>query len=519
MTLMDSLKRMWRETLFPMEASGGVRGRAWHWVVLTIVASLLLFSNMGFHLLEPDEGRYAQIPREMLETGDWVVPTLQSEPYLDKPPLMYWLVSLSYRTFGVSAGVARLVPGLCVLLTILSVYGIGKRSLGCRAAFGAALMLTASPGFLEMGRLLILDGLLTFCVTVSVLCGYEAVRTGRFQWSWWLMAAVFSGLGFLTKGPIAEVLLFPPMLAVGWLSGRLAKVGWKGYLAFALTVLGVSLPWYIAMAMRRPEFVSHFFIEHNLKRFAQPFDHLQPIWYYAPVLVGGLLPGIPVAILMVRDLGFRSAGRNRGLSSAGAFWLFAGCWCVAFFSASGSKLPTYVLPAFPALCLALGEFVERTSRWTWAWAGMGPCMIGLFVVNVWLLPAYAKDRSPVGRPELVLPYVVDPSVAVATYPRTVDSLAFAVGRRDFDRTRSRDQNQLILDSHFRPRTVVLFTHRHSLDGFLKNLPPSLTVTQSTSLKRTTSKSFWDRLVGDSPWGLCDIVVVQPTESVAVSIPE
>jgi 4-amino-4-deoxy-L-arabinose transferase-like glycosyltransferase len=487
---------------------------------LLAVPGLLLYSSLSFHLLEPDEGRYAQIPREMLATGDWVVPTLQSEAYLDKPPLLYWLVATSYSLFGISPAAARIVPALAVHLTILGVYGFGRRSIGARGAFWGALLLTASPGFLEMGRLLILDGLLTCCVTWSMLCAVEAVRTGRFHHAWWFAAAFCSGLGFLTKGPIAEVLLFPPMLAVGWLSGRFARVGWRNYLLFAVVVLGVSVPWYAMIYRQQPEFLKYFFVDHNLMRFLHPFDHLQPIWYYLPVVVGGLLPALPLAFFLVRDLVFRSPECRDGLSSLGGYWLAAGLWCVAFFSASGSKLPTYILPAFPALCLAFGEFVARSGRVKFAGAMVAVCVPLLFVVNLVVLPQYAKDRSPVGRPELVLPYVTDPTVPVVTYPRTVDSLAFAVGRRDFDRTRSRDANQVILDSHFRPKTVVLFTHRHSKEAFTHALPPGLSITASVTFKRSGSqRSLWDKLIGDTPWGLCDLIVLEPVQPVSVTTDE
>ena len=521
---------LWRNTLFPGSVDADVRIRWLHVLVLLFLPAALLYPCRSHHLLEPDEGRYAQIPREMLDTGDWVVPTLQSEPYFDKPPLMYWLVALSYQSFGISAASARLIPALCVHLTIMAVYLIGRRGLGSRAAFWGALLLTVSPGFLEMGRLLILDGLLTCCVTLSILCAFEAVALSPspsageglgvrgIKYKWWLAAALCSGLGFLTKGPIAEMLLFPPMLAVGWLSGRFAKVGWKNYLLFAVVVLSVSLPWYVAMYRRQPEFLSHFFIEHNLMRFLKPFDHLQPVWYYAPILLGGLLPGSLLFIPFVRNLLFRSPERPDAPSSAGGFWLTAGIWGLAFFSVSGSKLPTYILPTFPLLCLALGEFVAKgtvvrksfTTVAIISFAGL------LAFANYVLIPRYAKERSPMGRPELVLPYVNDPNVPVITYPRTVDSVAFAVGRRDFDRTRSKDANQVILDSHFRPKTVILFTHRHSYELFAQTLPPSVTVTESVSLLKTKANgSLLDLVLGDSPWGLCHIAVLQPTVDVSL----
>jgi 4-amino-4-deoxy-L-arabinose transferase-like glycosyltransferase len=207
------LSLLFTSVLFPGAPDGDTRVRRLSLLVVLLLPGAILYPTLGFHLLEPDEGRYAQIPREMLERGSWVVPTLQGEPYLDKPPLMYWLVALSYRLFGVTPVAARLVPAVCVHLTILAVYLIGRRSIGERAAIWAAVLLSVAPGFVCVARLLLLDGLLTLCVTVSVMCGFEAVRTGQFRVGWWVAAALASGLGFLTKGPISEVLLFVPLWA------------------------------------------------------------------------------------------------------------------------------------------------------------------------------------------------------------------------------------------------------------------------------------------------------------------
>jgi 4-amino-4-deoxy-L-arabinose transferase-like glycosyltransferase len=357
---------LWNRVLFPGTPSADARVRAASLALVVLLPAVLLYPCRGFLLLEPDEGRYAQIPKEMLAAGSWVVPTLQGEPYLDKPPLFYWLVTLSYHLFGVTESAARLVPAVCVHLTILAVYLIGRRSVGERGAFWAALLLSVSPGYLGVARLLLLDGLLTLCVTLSVLCGFEAVRTGRLKWGWWLAAAVASGLGFLTKGPISEVLLFPPLLAFGLLNRSAARVGWRPAAAFAAVVVGVNLPWYVAVYLREPVFLKHFFWEHNVLRFVRPFDHLQPVWYYVPILLGGFLPGVVVGVAYLRGFLTRSPAHPLTPSSSGGFWLLAGGWCVFFFSCSGSKLPTYILPAFPPLCLALGEFIAR-SGWNASW--------------------------------------------------------------------------------------------------------------------------------------------------------
>src|SRR5207302_2855021 len=121
-------------------------------VLLVLVAACLLFSNLGYPLVEPDEGRYAEIGRQMLRSGDWIVPTLNQEPYYDKPPLLYWLVAGSLHFFGVHTWSARLVPALSAFLTILATYFFGKQTVGTRAGFLAALALSLMAGFVECGR-------------------------------------------------------------------------------------------------------------------------------------------------------------------------------------------------------------------------------------------------------------------------------------------------------------------------------------------------------------------------------
>ena len=531
MTPLAWVRHLWTGILFPTAADSRTAVRLRSLLLVLLLPAVLLYPCMNFMLLEPDESRYAQIPKEMLEDGSWVVPTLHNEPYLDKPPLMYWLVALSYKLFGVSEASARLVPALCVHGTILMLYRLGRRSLGERAAFWAAILLTVAPGFLGIARLLVLDGLLSFCVTTSVLCGFEAVRTGTFRRGWWIAAAVFSGLGFLTKGPISEVLLFPPLIAFGWLTrsrepeasastpnalafGSRLRIGWRNCLLFAAVVVAVNLPWYIAMGCQQPEFLRYFFWEHNVLRFVKPFDHLQPVWYYAPVLLLGFLPGVVVGVPYVRSLLKGEPTR----SVAGGFWLLAGLWCVAFFSISGSKLPTYILPAYPPLCLALGEFIAR-SRWNTSWLTRG--LVGTFavllgVVHFVALPWYAKERSPMGKPELVTEYINDPDATVVTYPRELSSVAFYTGRRDITPVRTKDANKLILESHFRPKTVILFTHDHSLHGFKETIRGavgcSVTVTGERDMRRKGDSKLMNELLGGGPWGLCDIAVIEPPKA-------
>ncbi len=482
--------------------------------LLIVLPALVLYPCLDFPLFEPDESRYAQIPREMLERGDAVVPTLQREPYLDKPPLFYWLVMLSYRIFGVHDWAARLVPALAVHLTILLTYLLGRRSLGESAALAGALVLTIAPGFSSMARLLILDGLLTLCVTAALLSAFEAVRGGAFRWGWWLASACATGLGVLTKGPVALLLLVPVL----WLYRRLVggrRPGWRGWLAFAVVVLAVSLPWYALLAQRLPGFVGYFFWEHNLKRFLAPQMHVRGVWFYGPVLLLALLPTTLLVVPLCRFL-LRLEGPCPRSEELG-FHVLAGGWCVLFFTLSACKLPTYILPALPFLALAVGYFLARTDRLGSRMVrGLGAASLVLLLVAHWAaLPWYARYRSPMSRPADVLAWCADRTMPVVCYPRNCDSVAFYLGRDDLRCFRSKDIEDLRTLVRIQPRTVILCTHRHSLQGLKQLLPPEVRIVQERrlGLGDIPGVPHWlmrplAKLMGETALGLSDLAVVE-----------
>src|SRR5262249_43524448 len=156
--------------------------------------------------------------------------------------------------------------------------------------------------FLSVGRLLILDGLLTLCTTLTLFSAFEALRGERIRWSWWLLAATACGLGVLAKGPVSVLLVLPPLVVQRWLSGRGCRLDGRSLLVFVAVVLAVALPWYVAVCVRIPEFARYFLWEHNVLRFLAPFDHLRPVWFYVPVVLVGLLPATLLTIPFVRFL-------------------------------------------------------------------------------------------------------------------------------------------------------------------------------------------------------------------------
>ena len=480
-------------------------------LLVLLLPALLLYPRLGFRLLEPDESRYAQIPREMLERGDWVVPTLEGEPYLDKPPLMYWLVMASYSAFGVADWAARLVPAAAVHLTVLLVYLFGTRALGERPALWGAVLLAAVPGLMTVGRVLILDGLLTLWLTLALGAAFEALRGPAFGRRWWLVACVGVALGVLTKGPVAMLLAVGPVLAWRVLRPAAPQAGWRALLAALGVVVAVNLPWYVAIGVREPEFVRYFLWEHNVVRFVQPFDHIKPVWFYGPILLLAFVPVTPwfAGLAAWLAAGGERAGRR---TPEFAFFLAAAGWCVLFFSLSGCKLPTYILPAFPPLALALGYYVARGRAAGASWrppaatAVLGVALLA--TLHHAVLPWYAAQRSPFGRPELLAEYLADPATPVVCYPRNCDSVAFYAGRADLRNVRSKHTFMLVADLQSRPRTVVLFTHRHSLEALRNTLPPDLRLTRTTSLHRTFGVGLLDKLAGETPWGLCDAAIVE-----------
>jgi 4-amino-4-deoxy-L-arabinose transferase-like glycosyltransferase len=368
-TLAALLRFWWSQQVFPAaepKAALSFRTGA-ALLLLALLAGLLLLPKLGYALIEPDEGRYAEIGREMLTSGDWIVPTLNRRPYLDKPPLVYWMLVGSYEVFGATDWAARLVPALAALLTVLLTFFFGRRAVGERAALLSALVLALTPGFMQCGRFLFLDNVLALWVAAALFAGQAALRGGRLSRPWWLVSAGCCGLGILTKGPVAVVLVVPPLFAFAWL-GRWEQPGvdaprspglraWIGYGALAL---GLALPWYVAVVWREPSFAYSFFVEHHLARFFGQDYHAQPGWFYVPVVFIGFLPWSLLLVPCIRFLLNRSPSlrvlRPRGLG----LYLLWGTWVFSFFSLSRGKLPPYLLPAAPALALLIGCFLDRT---------------------------------------------------------------------------------------------------------------------------------------------------------------
>lgn len=357
--LLAMIRFWWSTILFPGSApeSASAAGswtsgrRAAAMLSLFVLSLLMLFGHLSYPLIEPDESRYAQIALEMVQSGDYLVPHLRGEAYLDKPPLLYWMTAGSYRLVGASEFASRLPAAVAAMLTVLATFWIGRRIVGCATAYVASIMMFLCLGFVLSGRFLVMDSLLALSTTVALLAGLAANRGPRLHVGWWIFAAIALALGVLTKGPIAPVLVLPPLALTFWLTQRLHHVHLTHWLLFGTVAGVITLPWFVLMAIHQPGFVEYFVWQQHVVRFVNTYIHQEPVWYYVPVLAIGMFPSsLLFSPLVVFVISRHASLRRRRNADLGGVVLGA-MWILVFFSLSSCKLPTYILPALPLMCL------------------------------------------------------------------------------------------------------------------------------------------------------------------------
>lgn len=318
---------------------------------------VLWFGGLDYRkLAEPDEGRYAEVAREMLQTGDLVTPRLNGFKHLTKPPLQYWMTALAFRLFGVNEWTARLWSALAGMLTLLAVLFTMRKLHGAAAAWGGVAVLAGSLYFVFFAQVGTLDMGLTLFMTMSMcalMLGLHASPGSDAQRNWMRVAWVAMGLAVLTKGLIGVV--FPlGIVAVYALGGRRFDL-WRRLrpVEGAILLCIVAAPWFLAVSWHNPDFPAFFFMEEHVARFAgSGHRRTKPFWFFVPLVLIGLLPWTWAAVE-----GTLAGLRTR--PAAGAFHAtrFLTIWAlviVLFFSLSQSKMPAYVLPAIPPLAMLAG---------------------------------------------------------------------------------------------------------------------------------------------------------------------
>ena len=337
-----------------------------HWtrdiLLLVLAIGTLLAYNLGNRALwEPDEGRYSEIPREMLVSGDFVTPRLNGVKYFEKPPLFYWVQASAIKTFGLNEWSLRLWPALFALFGCLTVYVAGRKLFDRRTGLMAATILSTSLLYFQMGRTITLDiavSVLLSAALFAFLLGTREPLGGRRRGYMW-MFYVCAALATLTKGLIGIVI--PGIIIGAWI---LLLNNWRVlremYLPSGLLLfLAIAAPWHVMVADANPEFLNFYFIHEHFMRFTTTIHRrYEPTWFFVPILLVGFLPWVAFLAQSLRfNLPVSWSKRHEYKET-----LFLTLWAVltfAFFSVSDSKLIPYILPIFPPLALLVGRYLAQ----------------------------------------------------------------------------------------------------------------------------------------------------------------
>lgn len=326
-------------------------------IVLTAFCVFLFFFGLSwFGLVGADEPRYAQVAREMWARHDWITPVLGGMPWLEKPPLYYWQAMVAYTLFGVSDWAARIPSAVDATLMVVAVF-LFLRKFRPGFQLDGALIIASSAAVIGFGRAASTDMPLASMFTIAMLDWYAWKETSNKLWLAGFYA--FVGLGVLAKGPIAVFLAIVVIAVFAACKRDWRLVSRTLWLPGILLFCAVTLPWYVLVQLRNPEFFRIFILQHNLERFGSNlYHHAEPFWFYLPIALLGLLPWT-VLIVDVIARKFRDLWKERReIPQPDAFSLFLLIWLVVpilFFSISQSKLPGYILPALPAGSLLLAE--------------------------------------------------------------------------------------------------------------------------------------------------------------------
>ena len=400
---------------------------------LALLLSVVWFVMLGSRTLVPtDEGRYAEMAREMLASGDWITTRLNGIKYFEKPPLQIWMTALAFKLFGLGDWQARLWTGLCGYAGIILVGVAGLRVFGRRAGLAAAAILASCLFWAAMGHINTLDMGLAGGMTLA-LCGMlvSQVAAGptraAMRRHWMLACWAGMALAVLSKGLIGlalpgAVLIVYTVVARDW------AIWTRLHLLAGLAVfLAITAPWFVLVSLHNPEFARFFFIHEHFERFTSKVHHREGAWYYfLPILAAGLLPWLAVTVQAMwagcseHGLPGTGTGNHTNIDKASArgfqpkkLLLVWGILIFVFFSVSGSKLPSYILPIFPALALLLAAYLEDAPRRAWLLLGGSATLVGCaMLVLAAKMPQFAKDASDLANFQAAQPWATAAALAL-----------------------------------------------------------------------------------------------------------
>jgi 4-amino-4-deoxy-L-arabinose transferase-like glycosyltransferase len=403
-------------------------------VTAALIILVSLLANLGaFGLVGPDEPRYAWIARAMSETGDWITPRLWGAPWFEKPILYYWAAAIGFRMHLPAEWAARLPSSFAALAAAVAIgwfawrqYG-SEEDLATSPALVAPVIFSTSVAAIAFSRAATPDMLFSAAITLAMVCaasiltragalrvpGDAPIETQNHNLLTLILWGASLGLGVLAKGP-AAVILAGGVVGI-W---ALATSQWRVSLRLAhpgaiAAFCAVALPWYLLCARRNPEFLHVFIFQHNFERYLTPlFQHQQPFWFFAPITILALLPWSAFLIAAAQEA--RRLWREKSWKNSPGF--FVACWAVfpiVFFSFSQSKLPSYVLPAVPALALIAATSANRAFQRSRANA----IILSAGIAATWIVLAaiflHATHKLPFAEMTGSVPFLAETALGIA----------------------------------------------------------------------------------------------------------
>jgi 4-amino-4-deoxy-L-arabinose transferase-like glycosyltransferase len=378
--------------------AGRIRARGLGWMAWLVLAIAWFATVQIRPMFDPDEGRYAEIPREMAVTGDWLTPRFDGLKYFEKPPLQYWATAAAYTVFGEHEWTSRLWTVALAFACLPMVFGWTRRLYGRNAALGAIVALCVSPYFAIVGHLNLLDAAFSFWLTGAVFAFALAQSSevgSQDERRWMLMAWVAAALAILSKGIVVGVLAGTSLIIYSVIERDVRP--WKRlHAAIGVPLfLSVGAPWFIAVSLRNPDFAEFFFIHEHFARFLTTVhQRVEPWWFFLPLLLLGVFPW-GLAAIRGPLYAWRDEGPTPHFKPL-RFLLIFSVFTLVFFSLSGSKLAPYIQPLFPPLAVIVGVCVAEQATFMRNTAVITACLVAFVGVGLLIYSAIHNSFIPQG---------------------------------------------------------------------------------------------------------------------------
>lgn len=358
-------------------------------LTLVILCLILLFAGLWtYPLVDVDETRYAVMSRDLIGSGNWNLLFVNGVPFIEKPPLYFWLTALSIKFLGFNEFAVRFPVSILAALTIFATYFTGKLIKNSKYGFYSAVILLCSAFFIMLAHVAILDMVFTAFCTLAIYCGILTEYSGK-KGAFWYLFYISAGLAFLSKGLLGLIIPFCvvgifKIIQKGFFSALKDCFQPKYFLPGMLLFIIINFPWHYEMyKVYGNKFLYDYFVLHHFARFvnAEALGKTRPLLYFIPVFIVAFLPWTPVFILSLRKE-FKENGFKDKLN---LFFFLYFSFIFTLFSCASGKLPTYILPAFPACAFLCADYLTAKKQ-KYLNIGIGTALFANFVCIMLVFP-------------------------------------------------------------------------------------------------------------------------------------